>query len=562
MAKPPITPVPSPNFTAGRCGPGQPLAIVLHEYDGAIEQLDSQMIQPVLPPFIGCHTSLHYGLSGCVIHQYVQDADTAYSFFGAGSCGTGTWTFPAAFPGIDPNCYTLNIAVTTGVLGLDGICEPNPNNYTPETLRCLANLICALSQKYNIAPDSIHVIRHQNELADLPFTELMDAVIVCINAPPPPAGDVQLCTAISTLPQASPGPNTLLVGSDCRLYPYPASSDLCSQLAALPTGTPAVPGSTRLVGTDCQAHVIPAETVFAGVDTPSITWTPGGTNGHSPQANARLSATAGNQLTTNPDGLFVAPAAAIPGINPIDTSSVDLTVSGADGHTLAADVRISNDPSNQLSQQVAGLYVPPFDLCAGLAALVSGGQAVPGLGGTALVGANCQTFTLPAPAPAFDLCASLAALAAGTAVGLGTALVGPDCQTHAMPNLPADCDSAPFSALSLLAVGGGIGVGFSRNKLPYRTVNISGTATPATDGVVGINAGANPVTLTLLAPTNCEANYLIVKRLDISANVVTVASAALIDGCATILLGSPGAFCPTGGEAVHLLWTGSTWIIL
>jgi hypothetical protein len=76
-------------------------------------------------------------------------------------------------------------------------------------------------------------------------------------------------------------------------------------------------------------------------------------------ANAKLSATAGNALVANLDGLYVPSAVAQTPLTPVDTASVNLTVSGVDNHTIQADVLIDTTVfGNQLVELPTGLFVP------------------------------------------------------------------------------------------------------------------------------------------------------------------------------------------------------------
>lgn len=75
-------------------------------------------------------------------------------------------------------------------------------------------------------------------------------------------------------------------------------------------------------------------------------------------ANAKVSVTANNILTTDGTGLYV-PTPAV-GQNPLtilDTQSVDLTISGGLTQLLSALVKISGDPGNLLELRPDGLYV-------------------------------------------------------------------------------------------------------------------------------------------------------------------------------------------------------------
>ena len=85
-----------------------------------------------------------------------------------------------------------------------------------------------------------------------------------------------------------------------------------------------------------------------------------GVDNHTLSASVRLSATAGNQIATQADGLYVA-AFTQTALSPVSTNSVILAGSGTAGHTLQADVRI--DPAagkqNAITMSAAGVRVAP-----------------------------------------------------------------------------------------------------------------------------------------------------------------------------------------------------------
>lgn len=97
-------------------------------------------------------------------------------------------------------------------------------------------------------------------------------------------------------------------------------------------------------------------TPITPTDTNSVDLTVGGTDSHTIQADVKISATAGNQISILGDGLYAAGAAAQTPITVVDTASVNLTASGAFNTTLQADVKVSAFPGNQISIQGDGIF--------------------------------------------------------------------------------------------------------------------------------------------------------------------------------------------------------------
>ena len=121
------------------------------------------------------------------------------------------------------------------------------------------------------------------------------------------------------------------------------STNIANQIQILPDGLYVAPDAP--------------ETGVIVVDTQSVNLTSSGVNGHTIQADVNISAVAGNQVTLNPDGLYVAGFVETP-LTVVDTTTVNLTSSGVSGHTVQADVIISPNVGNQLSNPGNGLFVP------------------------------------------------------------------------------------------------------------------------------------------------------------------------------------------------------------
>ena len=149
----------------------------------------------------------------------------------------------------------------------------------------------------------------------------------------------------------------------CEKYEDPTHL-LCRQLESMPVDSnPSIFGSTKFIGPDCKAHPLPtpaAETPLTVVDSSTVNLSNSGTADHTLTANVIVSSAIGNQLQVTPEGLFVAPdveAAETP-ITPVDSTSVDLSVSGVDNHTLTAAVKVSAAAGNQVQINSDGIFVP------------------------------------------------------------------------------------------------------------------------------------------------------------------------------------------------------------
>lgn len=166
---------------------------------------------------------------------------------------------------------------------------------------------------------------------------------------------------------------------------------VCRVFVGLPTGGQAVPASTLLIGNDCQTYTVAPETPNSKTDSSTVLITLSGTLNRNIQADVRVSATVGNQITVNGDGLFVdftitdlcpalalipdAGAPAVFGttrligkdcqaytitetpITPVDTQSVNLTINGVQNHTVQADVILDPSPNNLAVIGAPGLLV-------------------------------------------------------------------------------------------------------------------------------------------------------------------------------------------------------------
>lgn len=240
-------------FTAGRT-PGPVLAVVLHQFCSGIEMLDLEMERcprprPAQSP--GCHTSFHYGVDGCIVHQYVDTANTAWGFgvipptcpqpeCALPECASCTGltvaqyntdldgnapTIPGFTAGADgtANNQVIHIALT-GSCSNDamGCCSFLSN---PQTYNCIVKSLCAILSANDITPTFDTFLVHCEELPCLDIVQLIADIIACQETPPPvlpPCSCVptaeQLCTALGTF-DTDDESTSFVLGIDCLWHP-------------------------------------------------------------------------------------------------------------------------------------------------------------------------------------------------------------------------------------------------------------------------------------------------------------------------------------------------------
>jgi hypothetical protein len=405
------------NLTPGRCSPGVPLAIVLHEVDLPIESIDgdANFIQYAQAN----HTSFHYAISDCVIHQYVQVADTAWSF--SPTADLSPWAVAVANAGINPNCYTINIAVSTGSTTSTSSNCPRPDNfYSLNTKRCLAQLLCWLAEQNNIALDADHIWRHELELVDMPLADIIALAIECQNAPPidPDPTLDSLCDQLAAMTTGGVATtSTLLVGADCHTYTVPAGGGVvpatlvCDQIGTFPAGATIAP-TTELVGADCNTYTVAQ--ITSGIDVCA-------------------------SLAALPAGATIVGTTELVGAD-CNTYTVDQIVGAIDVATIVTEI-INNDLSDDI---VCDAFI---DLPASATILPT----------TELVGSDCQTYTVAQITSTIDVativteiinndlsddivCDAFTSLPAGATIDGTTPLVGADCQTYTVAQLSGAID--------------------------------------------------------------------------------------------------------------------------
>lgn len=504
-------------FTEGRDGYNLPIAIVLHEVDEHIEALNNRM-DSCCGDDPDCHTSFHYGVGqNGSIYNWVDPLNTAWAFDPVNtdpSCGLCGWNLGTQEgTSVNPNYYTINIAVSTGVVGFTqrSLNQLSQNNYSEDQYNSLVRLVGWLADTFGIVVNQNNIWRHCDELDDFPggccsscntYSDFLEDVQECIDYTESLLPGI--CSAICDSPLLEGNP-TFIFGTDpacetCGRYQLGEvmATNFCDVMTAavVSQGLPAVPG-TQLVTLDCLAWNMP--TLCQLMNDSNIQ-----------------------------DG------------NPIIDNTVKVLGSDCLFHTV--------DP------------LANFDLCVEITAafVTDGGMAI--AGETQLLGLDCNYYTIP---DFNDLCTLI--LAATTEydptrnfVMLQRNAAGDQCNAVLVQNT---CGNIDFINVGMGLDDDTPAVGRLRPSMPNRTITTSAVLDPTTDGVVYVNATAGSVTLTLSAPQGCEPNMFIVKRIDTATgNTVTIAAGASnIDGSGSIILGTPGPFSPNSGQSVTLYWNGVSW---
>ena len=531
-------------FTAGRACPLT--AVVLHEYKSDLSTLDNEMQQcvrlpkPLCSP--SCHKSFHFGIgANCLAHQYINIEDTAWGFWyeptpacpvppcpivqtcdGVGADQynphmDGTPATPNVSVGgvcLDANCSVIHVAVSVGAGRVsDGIyCIRSPQ-FSEAAYACLVLALCEIFELAGLTPDGYtNLLTHIGELASIDLDILALDIQECLDFVPPPPPPCECSVPIVGVDTASVDMVVagLNISANVRI-----SAAVGNQASIVADGI--------FVPADTEVPITP-------VDTTSINLTASGVDNHTIQADLIISPDAGNQAVVLVNGLFVAETP----ITPVDTNTIDLTISGVNSHTVQADVIISPDEGNILVAQVDGLYVPVTQVCAELSSLPTGADAI---AGTLLLGDDCEYHAVP---------------------DFQTALVTPAC--IGLPSLP-------------VVLGGdgttlGDPIWGTPARMPLAVVTF--TAVLDTIGVEGTDVwvytgGANHAVDLEGPAAECTTNDLWIKNR--SAFTLTITPVVgTIDGVASITLAgtNPGTypFGTDGGEAVHLIWDGTNWIIV
>ncbi len=189
-------------------------AIILHEINESAGQVDGRM-QTALTHVGLAHQSYHYAVDASAIRAYVPITDAVYAI--ADTDTMSPWTIAAANPGIEPDLYTVNVAVLIGAAPMSNPCVPGcERTYPAQLLQNLQRLLSMIGIAASIdITDTEIVWRHGTELCDLDVEPLLEPI-----EPLDPGQEDWLCDRLAALPLGE-SETPMLVGSDCALYPYP-----------------------------------------------------------------------------------------------------------------------------------------------------------------------------------------------------------------------------------------------------------------------------------------------------------------------------------------------------
>jgi hypothetical protein len=195
------------------------VAIILHEVNEPLGALGSRigtnLINALKPT---AHQSYHYAVDGAAVHSFVDPAMAARAL-GDTEILTG-WSVQAGFVGVDPDKYTINIAVIVGSAPIgDNLCIPCcGREYSPVMMWNLRRLIHQLADDYEIDVSGDSLWLHGDELCDICLEDL--------RVPPEvitPGEEDWLCDRLGSLPEGdNPQPrmcNTMVISPDCEIYP-------------------------------------------------------------------------------------------------------------------------------------------------------------------------------------------------------------------------------------------------------------------------------------------------------------------------------------------------------
>lgn len=191
------------NFTSGRQGT-QIDRVVCHVADGTLRGSAAWFADP------SANVSAHYivGMDGSVI-QSVQEADTAYH--------SGLW------------------AMNLRSIGIEHEGQPSKGPWTPSEaqLKASAELVAAISKRYGIPADRLHLIGHNEVQPDRaarkncpgptwPWTRyvVMVAAVSPQNAHQPSADDKRAVRLFDPATNQQIGTGTLISGTD-KIYVQP-----------------------------------------------------------------------------------------------------------------------------------------------------------------------------------------------------------------------------------------------------------------------------------------------------------------------------------------------------
>lgn len=236
------------------------------------------------------------------------------------------------------------------------------------------------------------------------------------------------------------------------------------------------------------------------------------------------------------------------GLTVLDTDTVDLTLAVG---VLSADVLISGTAGNDLVALPDGLFVDADAASVTITALDT----------------SCINTTVTEGPPNTFVVSAVPIISPNADNVLDCLVNGLYVEAFAIPAAPVCVPELAHLPLVLGNDGAGGAAVWGKPQRPAMLTAFVTTGLlidPSTNNDLYLLTGAGGGDVDLLPPVDCEKTDLWIKN--ISDDVFTVNSAELIDGVATIDIAGtiPGGypFSNNGGEAVHVIWTGTTWYIV
>lgn len=148
----------------------------------------------------------------------------------------------------------------------------------------------------------------------------------------------------------------ITLDASCVFYHIDGDDDLPSQLTCLnlPNHTSAQDIFERLDDIVCNVSNIP----ISVLETFTAKMTATGPANHTLKTDVKVSDDNGNVIEIRPDGLFVPDNNATTPLVANDSSTIDFTTSGTEGHTLTGVVKFSTTSGNITTSNGTGVYTP------------------------------------------------------------------------------------------------------------------------------------------------------------------------------------------------------------
>lgn len=119
-------------------------------------------------------------------------------------------------------------------------------------------------------------------------------------------------------------------------------------------------GGANALQSSASGLYVPSELgpTLTVTDSSTVDLTASGTQGHALTAAVRISTAAGNQVQARTDGLFVPAPGSVTetALSVVDSSTIDFTASGTSSHTLTGSVKLSTTAGNAVVALTDGLY--------------------------------------------------------------------------------------------------------------------------------------------------------------------------------------------------------------